>query len=367
MRFIHDDYQNLAQGYQVAKDLDSKLTKHPAIILRDKQKVARRKKTLQYAALAVGVGWQMIPCLFVAGLLTSDHGMETFMPMICCTASFMMLATTVLALIWRRKTEKEQAPVYRRWIDTVSSRRVPDEDTLCDKFLGNLSKNSEAFEEATEHGAIGVLRTLNALSGRLGDGWFVLTNVMISRKEDADIVVVGPSGIWILESKYWDGYINIEQGRWSRVRVYYTPGRHRQTEYTRINKCWDAQWMRQSNALVGILSRATFSVDGRRLPDLITGGIVLSHRQARLNTDGSQHVDIANISYWCYRMSLSENNPCLSFEERLRVVDALLSVSQQNQKVSRTYQPAEPVAVAIGKDILEKAREATRSNRHKAK
>ena len=266
----------------------------------------------------------------------------------CVIAMGLTMLTAALALNIGRRNQ-EQQPVYRRWINTVSDSSLPAQAVLNDQFLRN---GNRGIEDYTRYGAQGVSLTLRALVHSLGDGWFALTNVMISKSEDADIVVVGPSGVWVLESKYWSGYINIEQSKWSRVKVYYAPGGDRQTEYTRIRKAWDDQWLRQRDTIARSLRGTLTLPDGQSLRGMIDGGIILSYRKARLSADGSQKVAIGDISAWHNRMRQSELIMRLSFEDRLRVVDVLLSTSRQYQKGHIECRQAAPLAGQIFEGLL---------------
>ena len=287
MRFVHEQYECLADGYFLAKRLDARLQTHPVVIAWQKQQAVRRRKRLRLASIVTIACWASLPWLAAAAVLGSRvpsqmgstlDALGSLVTLLACVIAMgLTMLTAALALnIGRRK--QEQQPVYRRWINTVSDNRLPAQTVLYDQFLRNGNKG---IEDYTRYGAQGVSLTLHALVHSLGDGWFALTNVMISKSEDADIVVVGPSGVWILESKYWSGYINIEQSKWSRVRVYYAPGGDRQTEYTQIRKAWDDQWLRQGDAIARSL-RGTLSLPNRQsLREMIDGGIVLSHRKAR--------------------------------------------------------------------------------------
>ena len=355
MRFIDAKYQNLADGHCCAQTLDAKFLAHPIHAQLEKLAAARRKKRLQRMMIITGVCWVIIPWLVIFSLLGPAHQVS-LLAIVACLIAVVLTVVTLVQAVTKPGARKEQSPVYRRWINTVSTGHTPSERALADQFAQN---GNEDIEEFTEYGATGVYETLSGLSS-LNDGWIALTNVMISKLEDADIVIVGPSGIWVLESKYWGGYINIEEGRWSRVRVYYEPGGHRKSEYTRIKKCWDDQWLRQREAIAGIVKSANLPLNGRAPAELVTGGIVLSHREAILNADGSQKAAINDIAYWGRAMWASNNSACLSLEERWQVIDALLTASQQNQKVSRDRQPAVPLAESIYADLVAKARESAR-------
>ena len=90
-------------------------------------------------------------------------------------------------------------------------RRVDLRDLL-DLWQGNASR--------WKAGKWGEDRVLHHLAGRLNDQWRAFTNVSFhGMKGDADLVLVGPKGVYAVEVKNWVGRIMYQDGSgWTRVR-----------------------------------------------------------------------------------------------------------------------------------------------------
>jgi hypothetical protein len=84
------------------------------------------------------------------------------------------------------------------------------------------------------------------IAARLGElldaQWYMFRNVVLpDRKEDIDIVLVGPGGIWALEVKAYTGNYRVENGRWYKetsnghqARQLYGPGKQVRDNATRL-------------------------------------------------------------------------------------------------------------------------------------
>jgi len=53
----------------------------------------------------------------------------------------------------------------------------------------------------------------------LGGEFIGIPGLLVERRLDADLIVVGASGVWVLEAKYWTGLIRVRAGQWSRSRM----------------------------------------------------------------------------------------------------------------------------------------------------
>jgi hypothetical protein len=345
LRFIDDHYRHLADGLCAAQQLDERLRKHPAVQARYQRRLAQQRKRRQLAGIITGALWASLPFLGGFALLGKRIPAPAgeLLTTLSCSLGILLLTGAVLAslvtaiLLAGKHPPTLKRSVYSEWLNVVAKAALPSLDALKVRFSRN---GRRSIEEYTHYGSEGVWRTLRALNSRLRDQWFALTNVMISRSEDADIVLIGPSGIWILESKYWSGIIKIENGSWSRDKTYYVKGGFRKSQHDRIDKPWDAQWLRQRDAVVHVLKEAHILTDGQQSSEFVAGGVVLSNSRARLKTDGSQKAQITHPGNWAGRLRQSESAQWLTIEDRLRIVDALLAASHRNRRTSEPGQSA---------------------------
>jgi hypothetical protein len=65
-------------------------------------------------------------------------------------------------------------------------------------------------------GSIGERQLLSILGNQLADEYIAVGGALLLRNLDIDVVVIGPTGIWVLESKYWSGDVTVHTGKWTQ-------------------------------------------------------------------------------------------------------------------------------------------------------
>jgi hypothetical protein len=138
---------------------------------------------------------------------------------------------------------------------------------------------------------------------------------MVAPSLDVDLLLIGPTGVWVLESKYWSGVIRIHRGTWTRRRY---AGSGDASEEIRA---FDEQWLRQREAVLEALS-------GLDLPaknGLVKGGLVFSHPRSEVVDDGSCRVLMGGMLEWKERILDAELIEGLDDDARVKVADALLA------------------------------------------
>lgn len=92
------------------------------------------------------------------------------------------------------------------------------------------AKRLLAEAERWERGADGEVATARALAGLPPDRWIVLHDVHWPGRQFANIdhIVVGPSGVFVIDSKNWEGQVDVRQG------VFRHNGRRREREIAAV-------------------------------------------------------------------------------------------------------------------------------------
>lgn len=93
---------------------------------------------------------------------------------------------------------------------------------LAPRWWGEVSGNGISGDRS--YGDEGEEAFLWNLKATLPDGYIAVRNLLVSRSLDADLLLVGPTGIWVFEAKHWSGEIVCFGGQWSQGRSYYESG-----------------------------------------------------------------------------------------------------------------------------------------------
>jgi len=173
-------------------------------------------------------------------------------------------------------------------------------------------------------GVVGERRFVQALQRSKAQG-YILYRLRQRQGDDVDVVVVGPSGVWVFEVKYWSGRIVWQNGRWYREKSYYAPGGRLVTEPREVSQPPEQQWRRMADDVVETLRRR----DGRllaRIPSLaqIRGGVAFTHDGASYEIAADCPFAWGTVGPWQQQLAKAPRLAGLRERDILEVLDALL-------------------------------------------
>ena len=181
-----------------------------------------------------------------------------------------------------------------------------------------------SYGTGNNYGVTGEERLIDQLSVLIPDEYLCLMGVLIDKKLDADVVLIGPAGIWVLESKYYSGKIILKNGEWYRHKTYYERGGY-QTAKEEYLDDFAKQWQREKRSVLKTLKNSGLSID---IGGLVKGGLVFTHPDGTLSIDESSTVEIGDIGYWC--QSITEeieemDKDILTEQQIIQIADAILA------------------------------------------
>jgi hypothetical protein len=174
--------------------------------------------------------------------------------------------------------------------------------------------------------------------------FLALHGYMAKKNLDADIIVLGPTGFWLLESKFNSGTIYCINGKWWQEKEYYEEGGTPATE-KKQKRPYDLQWLDEKKEIVETIFRRV-PQDMLWVLDTINGGIAFTHKEVNLDIDQSCKVEYGGISYWVKKISTGSTISNFTTGVQLQVVEALSDfASQVTQNTNR--KSAKQLAVDI--------------------
>lgn len=146
-------------------------------------------------------------------------------------------------------------------------RKVPAVTDLTGLWWKHLENEALQDRVPSKYGDIGELDLMDELKRSLPDSYFAIRGVMVAEHLDIDILLLGPTGIWNLESKYISGEITFVNGHWRREKDWVENGiQHHKDE---ILKDLHVQWLWERDLLERRLRSVLPGWDGT-----IKGGLV---------------------------------------------------------------------------------------------
>jgi len=178
-----------------------------------------------------------------------------------------------------------------------------------------------------KYGDEGEKNLLDALGRKLPNSFLALHSFMTRKNLDADIIVLGSTGFWLLESKYNSGTIYCKNGEWWQEKEYYEEGGTPAIE-KKQKRPYDLQWLDEKNEIVETISRRV-PQDMLWVLDTIKGGIAFTHNKVNLDIDKTCKVSYGGISGWTKKISTSPTMSNFTTGVQLQVVDALSDFASQ--------------------------------------
>ncbi|MEA2301384.1 MAG: Nuclease-related domain, partial [Solirubrobacteraceae bacterium] len=189
-----------------------------------------------------------------------------------------------------------------QWAEELQVRRAPRGDFAYSEF-------GDAGEEIF----------LDVL-GRALTGCIAIRGLLVARGLDADVLVVGPDGIWLFEVKHWSGTIVCRDGQWTRIRK---PGGSWE-QPTEPIKPFDRQWEREVAAVERTLGRRLAS---KHPPPAVRGGLVFTVPDVCWDIDESCRTGYGRPEDWVAAMvgeAADEEEESCSRETQLAILEALV-------------------------------------------
>ncbi len=256
-----------------------------------------------FSLMLTGFLFYILPPLFIVGTIT--------------------YLVMLLTHISNRKRSPKLAPKPE-----VTSRLYEYPSVLLDLGLWwrfQVGMDARPYTTGNDYGKLGEDRLGQQLSLLLPDEYICLEGVLVDKKLDADVVLIGPAGIWVLESKYYSGKIILKNGGWYRHKTYYERGGYQTTKDEYLDDLSE-QWLREKRSVVKTLQKDGLSRD---IVGLVKGGLVFTHPESTLSIDQSSTIEIGDIGFWCQSITKMMDNDLLNEQQIIRTADALLAQSKK--------------------------------------
>lgn len=349
MRNIGHEWRNLAEGFLRVVVLEARFRAEWGSRLeraRRKRMEAERQKARRRGRVALVAALILALVLFAVALvllLLSSPASS-----VALWLAIVVPAVLILYGVWSFLPTSDADAVLEdlsdRWWRTVSG---------CPSSV----RRSGPVLPARHYGDRGEEAFLSYLAGALPSEYVAVRGLLVARDLDADVIVLGPTGVWVYEVKHYSGEITCERGQWRRVKTYRQPG-GRLARELEVLRPFDKQWVKEASTVKGALRRSFPRYQA--LPRAVGGGLVFTHRGLSFRVDDSCQAWVGKPESCVEVISGSPEIPGLTMEKRLQAIDALLEWSdrlhdQREEAPSEALLSSVELAERLHKDAVSRA------------
>jgi hypothetical protein len=324
MHIIANKWSLIAEGYRAAKVSSTSLTREWSTKLQD--------LSSQLSPLLTRSKSQQKKYLFYA--ITSLIASLTII------LAIVTLPLAIYFIIRYRSLKKENGIIAS----------LPSLEIL-PEWWRRLESGYGMIEKDGDHGEVHLLTELDFA---IPDNHIAIRSILVDTNLDIDVLLMGNSGVWNLESKYWTGKVTFSNGKWSRYKEYYETGGRLVGTTEDPKRGFDAQWQHESEELQVTLERKG-GAKGAEMAKAIKGGLVFTHPNVKLSIDPSCPVKCGNTDDWVKEISTSPEILSLDTQTQLATLDALLRYSDRCE--TRTRSSAVDLAQELSRSTGAKIKE----------
>ncbi len=234
-------------------------------------------------SLGNGLGWRALVVLVVGGLTAG------------CTVAYLMNAAAPLRRIEEAGVSGAVLGFVIWWIACAVSRGDRDE-------RARIQAGLEAED-----------RVVRTLARQLPDGYVLINSLALPGSGDVDHIVIGQSGIFVLETKAYTGDMVCEDGTWSRTR------------YGRRGGCYDAFIGDPTRQVEQLVARINGLLRAGGCGDRCATGFIVFASDKAIFDDSGSRVPAFSVRELAEAVRIYPTGARLSDSDVERVMDAILT------------------------------------------
>ncbi len=354
MRIINSEWTNLSKGYQAARDLERQARKNwetawaksvnfareqglkrAAAAIQSQIRVEKRALRIVLALLA-GV----VLLMAIIGALVESYPQLRLFLLPIGVINFIQALILIL-------------PIAEKWLAIAALAKIqppPEEPQasldLTEQWWQAIS--SQDFLESSDSAEAGQISFIKYLAEHLPDDYFAARSPFLQSSLNVDVLVIGPTGIWLFETRHWRGRVLCRGGVWQREP---SPDAPLESLTTPLDESWLAGRTAIEKTLSLRLARnANFGA-------LIHGGLVFTHPSVQIQVDSSSKVQVGTPPQWLQRIRGTSQLAQFSTDIQLLVLDVLLEYALSLYVTRPLVKSAAELARVLYGDLLDDLRQ----------
>jgi len=354
MRILNPEWTNLSKGYQAARDLERQAYSNWEAVWQKSVEFARAQG-LKRAAAAIQAQIRdekralRIVLVLLAGVLLLMAVLGALIEHYPSLRLFLLpigVINLLQSLILLLPIAEKVLAIL-----ALSKLQPPPEEPqssldLTEQWWQAISEQ-QALESADSAEA-GQVAFLKYLAQHLHDDYFAVRSPFLQSSLNVDVLVIGPTGIWLFETRHWRGGVTCRGGVWQREPAPKAPLENLSTP---LDQSWLAGRKIVEQMLALKLAR------NANLGALLHGGLVFTHPDVQIQIDSSSKAQVGTPSQWLQRIRDARQFAHFSTELQLLVLDILLDYALSLYVTHPLVKSSVELAKALYGDLLEELRQ----------
>lgn len=266
----------------------------------------------------------LLGLLVLPGLLLINE-LGDFRGPLFCFAPLLILggltgwAIIVVLWIWQRDQVKPTPPQNPLKTDLF----VPLVPTWKNALYGELPRKKP------HPGATGEYHFITRLQSLMTDS-HILYRLNLTLNEFVDVILVGPSGIWVFKVLYLKGLIRWRAGEWSQIQSSRRLSRRSKSNVNQVTQPFDQQWQTSADIVSETIRHYAPDIL-ERSPEAtkIRGGLVFTHPKGRYDIPPGCPFNWGIVSFWMDKLKTAPNQEDFNEFGSMEVLNALLTRHQR--------------------------------------
>jgi len=265
------------------------------------------------------LGLIILPVLITIGELGDLRG-----PLLCFSPILILggltgFAIIIILWIWQRDNPQPTPP------------ENPLKSALIEPLLPEWQRRLAGTNRQTrfnehEKGVFSFIARLQTIDPEA----YLIQGLQMEPDKPIDLTILGPRGIWVFKVIHRDGLIRWRDSRWTHQRTHLRVSGAALAEIRDLEADYDSVWRASVDSLTAALQESLPELIGRTKTILrIRGGLVFSHRRARIDIPPGCPFNWGIIPFWISK--LREVPPVMGFDNLtvFQILEALITKHNQ--------------------------------------
>ncbi len=354
MKIISPQWTNLSKGYQAARALERQARQNWELKWANSVDFARQqglrraaemlqaqvrdeKRTLRFILVLLAA---LILAMAILSLLAENYPQLRWLILPVGVMNVLQALVLLLPIYEKLKTIAELSAAEPTPEEPGASLEITEQWWQAVSGQDALESDNAA--------AAGEIAFLKYLAANLPNDYFAVRSPLIRHGLGVDILLFGPTGVWLFVVRHWQGRVFWRNGIWQ-------PETSAPDAQGAAPVAPDSEWLRGRQIVEKMLNARL--AKNANLGAILHGGVVFTHPFVQLDAGAGVRVPYGTPPQWLQRIRSAQNLSRFTTEVQLLVFDVLFDYALGQYVTRPLLRSAVELAKVLYGDVLEDLRQ----------